>query len=238
MGDQTQGRNTIVAIDGPAAAGKSTVAAALADAIGALLFDTGSLYRVVTLLALRSGTPVNDGEALARLARSSEIRVLPPSVDDGRLYDVLLDGEDVTWRIREADIDAAVSPVSTQPDVREALLTMQRAIARQGRVVVVGRDIGTVVVPEASVKIFLVASPAERARRRHQELIERGVSLSYGEVLADIERRDAIDGGRDVSPLRPADDATILSTDGLSVPEVVARLQDIVDRSWRQPAMP
>ena len=238
MVDLTRQPNTIVAIDGPAAAGKSTVAGALANAVGALLFDTGSLYRIVTLLALRSGTPVNDGEALARLARASDVRISPPSADDGRLYTVLLNGEDVTWRIREADIDAAVSPVSAQPEVRQALLDMQRAIARQGRVVVVGRDIGTVVVPEASVKIFLVASPEERARRRHRELLERGVSRGYDEVLADIKRRDEIDGGRDVAPLRPAHDATIVSTDGLSVPEVVHRLKEIVDRSWQEPATP
>ena len=187
---------------------------------------------------MRAGTPVNDGEALARLARASEIRVTPPSASDGRLYDVHLDGEDVTWRIREADVDAGVSPVSAHPEVRQALHDLQRAIARPGRVVIVGRDIGTVVVPEASVKIFLVATPEERARRRHTELLGRGVTVSYDEVLADIKRRDAIDQGRDIAPLRPAADAVIVSTDGLSVPEVVARLKQLVERAWQQPATP
>jgi cytidylate kinase len=231
----TAPRNQIVAIDGPAAAGKSTVARALAVALGALLFDTGTLYRAVTLLALRTKTPVTDGDALARLADDAEISVSPPSVADGRLYDVLIASEDVTWRIREADIDAAVSPVSAHPEVRQALLDVQRAIAHQGRVVIVGRDIGTVVVPEASVKVFLTATPEERARRRHQELLDRGLASDFDEVLADIKRRDGIDSSRDVAPLRPAADAAIVATDGLRVPEVVTKLTQLVADAWREP---
>jgi cytidylate kinase len=230
--------NRIVAIDGPAAAGKSTVARALADALGALLFDTGALYRVVTLLALRNRTPTTDGKALAKLARTAQIRVTTPSIADGRLFDVTVDGEDVTWRIRAADIDERVSAVSAHPDVRCALLEPQRLIARQGRVVIVGRDIGTVVVPDASVKIYLNASPEERARRRQRELHDRGLSPTFEDVLADIRRRDDIDSSRNIAPLRAADDAVIVSTDGLSVPEVVARLKQIVDAAWRQATPP
>jgi cytidylate kinase len=225
--------NTIVAIDGPAAAGKTTVAQLLAQQLDALLFDTGTLYRAVTLLALRTGSPVDDGNALAVLAANSEIEIKPPSVADGRLYDVRLDGEDVTWAIRDRAVDAAAAPVSAHPQVRDALLAVQRRIARQGRVVIVGRDIGTVIVPDASVKIFLDASPAERARRRHQELIRRNRDTPYEDVLADIAQRDRIDANRDTAPLRPAADATVIVTDGLTIPQVVAKIKEIVDATWR-----
>lgn len=228
--------NHVVAIDGPAAAGKSTVAQALAHQLDALLFDTGSLYRAATLAALRHGVAPTDATAIARLVSSSNLDVRPPTVDDGRLYDVILDGSDVTWNIRGPEVNAEVSMVSAHPEVRNALLDVQRRIARQGRVVMVGRDIGTVVVPDASVKIFLVASPEERARRRHQEQIERGQQSSYQQVLSELELRDRLDSERDVAPLRPASDAIIVSTDGLSVEEVVARLNDLVSRAWAQPA--
>ncbi len=232
----TTASNHIIAIDGPAAAGKSTVARTLADELGALLFDTGALYRAVTLLALRASIPAADGAALAALANASEISVRPPSVDDGRQYDVLLDGEDVTWQLRAAAVDSMVSPVATHPDVRNALLSVQRDIARQGKVVMVGRDIGTVVVPDASVKVLLVASPEERARRRSQELLDRGVPGRFEDVLAEIASRDDVDSGRDVAPLRPAADAIVVATDGLSVPEVVAQIRAIVDRAWARTA--
>lgn len=230
--------NHVIAIDGPAAAGKSTVAQALARQLGALLFDTGSLYRAVTLATLRQGVPPTDSAAIVDLVRMSTLDVRPPSVDDGRLYDVFLDGADVTWEIRGPAVDAEVSTVSAHPEVRDALLDVQRRIARQGRVVMVGRDIGTVVVPDASVKIFLVASPAERARRRHHEQTERGLHSSYKEVLDDLQLRDRLDSERAVAPLRAAADATIVSTDGLSVDQVVAKLNDLVSQAWGQPARP
>lgn len=230
--------NFVIAIDGPAAAGKSTVAQALAHQLGALLFDTGSLYRAVTLAALRGQVAPTDAAAVAHLVTTSNLDVRPPTVDDGRLYDVYLDGADVTWDIRGPAVDAEVSTVSAHPQVRNALLDVQRRIARQGRVVMVGRDIGTVVVPDASVKIFLVASPKERARRRHQEQTERGLRQSFRDVLQDLELRDRLDSEREVAPLRPAADATIVSTDGLSVDEVVTRLNELVSRAWGQPARP
>lgn len=226
--------NYVIAIDGPAAAGKSTVARALADAVGALLFDTGALYRAATLLALRTGTPVTDGERLADLIKASDIDLRPPSVADGRLYDVYLNGEDVTWKLRTAEIDANVSPVSAHPAVRDALLDVQRRIARQGRVVMVGRDIGTVVVPDASVKIFLDASPEERAQRRCQELIDRGLDVTYEDVLAEIKNRDRFDSERDVAPLTPASSATIVATDGIPIDDVVALLTAVVQEAWGQ----
>jgi cytidylate kinase len=222
----------VVAIDGPAAAGKTTVARALADRLGAMLFDTGTLYRAVTLAALRAGTPFDDGPALAELADARHIDVTPPTAPDGRLYDVRLDGEDVTWPIRDIAVEAHVSQVSAHPEVREALLPAQRRIAGTGAVVMVGRDIGTVVVPDAGLKVFLAASPEERARRRHAELVERGLAADYDAVLADLLARDAIDSGRAASPLRVAPGATVIDTDGLSVDEVVERIAALVPTAW------
>lgn len=218
----------VIAIDGPAAAGKSTVARILADRLGALLFDTGTLYRAVTLAALRGNVPTADAEALATLAKARHIDVHPPSTPDGRLYDVHLDGEDVTWPIRDPAVEAAVSEVSAHPGVRAALLPVQRRIADGAPVVMVGRDIGTIVVPDAGVKVFLEASLAERARRRFDELVERGTDADYDGVLADLQRRDAIDRGRATAPLRPAPEATIVTTDGLEVEEVIGLIEGLV----------
>ncbi|MBC7316382.1 MAG: (d)CMP kinase, partial [Chloroflexi bacterium] len=159
------------------------------------------------------------------------IEVLPPTVEDGRQYTVLADGVDITWAIREAEVDRGVSPVSAYAGVREALVAQQRRIGREGGVVMVGRDIGTVVFPEAEVKIYLDASPEERARRRYRELQQRGVATSYEEVLADLKRRDGIDSTRAVAPLRPAQDAVIVDSTLMTVEEVVARVLEIVKRA-------
>jgi cytidylate kinase len=214
----------VIAIDGPAGAGKSTVARAVAEEVGALLFDTGTLYRAVTLAVLRAGVPETDEQALTAIASSVHIDVVPPTKSDGRLYDVLLDGEDVTWEIRGKDVEARVSAVSAHPGVRQALMPVQRRIARLGRVVMVGRDIGTVVVPEAGLKIYLDASLEERARRRCRELQDRGLPADYDAVLAAVQARDKIDSERATAPLRAAPDAIVLHTNGLSVPEVVAEV--------------
>lgn len=218
----------VVAIDGPAAAGKSTVARALADRLGAMLFDTGTLYRAVTLAALRNDVSFDDGEALAALAHERHIDVAPPSAPDGRLYDVLLDGDDVTWPIRSPIVESGVSQVAAHAAVRRALLPTQRRIAGAGPVVMVGRDIGTVVVPDAGVKVFLEASLAERARRRFEELADRGGTLPLDAVVADLERRDAIDRGRAASPLQAAADAVVVQTDHATVDDVVNRIERIV----------
>ncbi|MCC6314997.1 MAG: (d)CMP kinase [Thermomicrobiales bacterium] len=222
----------VVAIDGPAAAGKSTVAQLLADRLGALLFDTGSLYRALALAVLRAEIDPADECRLAELAAELDIAVVPPTVRDGRLATVHLDGEDVTWEIRAPAVDAVVSPVSAHPAVRAALLPHQRRIASGLPVVIVGRDIGSVVVPDAGVKIFLEASPEERARRRFAELRERGVEVDFDAVLADLRRRDAIDTGRAASPLRAAADALVLNTDRLTVPEVVDRIEERARAIW------
>jgi len=223
----------VVAIDGPAAAGKSTVARLLADRLGAMLFDTGTLYRALTLEALREGVSPANGPALARLAESRHLDIVPPSSRDGRLYDVLLDGEDVTWAIRDPNVEAHVSEVAAHPEVRQALLAPQRRIAT-GRVVIVGRDIGSVVVPDAGVKVFLQASLEERARRRFRELEGRGLPASLDEVKRDLERRDEIDSNRHASPLRIPEGALIVDTDGMDVEAVVDLLERRVRDRWRE----
>jgi cytidylate kinase len=224
----------VVAIDGPAAAGKSTVALALADRLGAMLFDTGALYRAVTLAAVRSGVSGADGEQLAAIARSRKIEIQPASIADGRQVDVLLDGEDVTWSLRTPEIDARVSEVSAHPAVREELLDVQRAIADGTCVVMVGRDIGTVVIPDAGTKVFLEASSTERARRRLAELRGRGVEATYEDVLADLEARDAFDSGRATAPLVAAGDAVLVDTDGRTVDEIVTEIEHIVQVKFQE----
>lgn len=218
-----------IAIDGPAASGKSTLAKSLADELGYLYFDTGVMYRAVTLAALRRNIPVGSEPALTDLARQLRIDVRPPSVDDGRLCDVTLDDEDVTWEIRKAEVDANVSQVSALRGVRNALLEQQRRIGKRGGVVMAGRDIGTVVLPDADLKIFLHTSLEERARRRHSEMKYR-IRISYAEVLESLRARDEIDSGREVAPLKPAEDAVILSSDGIQRGEMLKRTMDLVHK--------
>jgi cytidylate kinase len=214
-------RQFTIAIDGPAAAGKSTVGEQVATTLDGVYFDTGVLYRAVTLSALRAGVASDDAARLAEIAASMQVAIGRPSVADGRQSDVLLDGQDVTWELRTPAVDRSVSAVSAHPAVRAALLGAQRRIGRSGRVVMVGRDIGTVVLPDAELKIFLDASPEERARRRCAQLEAAGKPADYASILADIVRRDDIDTQRAASPLRPADDALIVDSDGRSIPEVV-----------------
>lgn len=212
---------TIIAIDGPAASGKSTVAQRLAGQIGYLYFDTGVMYRAATLAALRKFQSVQDEQAVTELVQQICMDVQSPSKDDGRMYDVLLDGEDVTWSIRQPEVDANVSQVSAYPGVRAAMTEQQRRVGQRGGVVMVGRDIGTVVFPEAELKIYLDASVEERARRRYEEVHQRGQETPYDEILASMKRRDMIDSNRAVAPLRPAEDAIIVNTDGMNICEVV-----------------
>jgi cytidylate kinase len=215
-----------IAIDGPAGAGKSTVAEALAQRLGYLYFDTGVLYRAVTLAALRRGIDVGDAAALASLVTAIHIDVEVPRVDDGRTLTVLLDGEDVTWEIRTTEVERNVSAVSAHAAVRQALLQRQREVAARGGVIMAGRDIGTVVLPNADLKLYLEASPEERARRRQIDEERRGLSRPYDTVLADIARRDDIDTHRAVSPLRVADDARVLNTEAMDIDGVL----DAIDR--------
>ncbi|GAB4147515.1 MAG: (d)CMP kinase [Candidatus Promineifilaceae bacterium] len=213
----------VIAIDGPAASGKTTVGRLLAETLGFLLLDTGSMYRAVTLAALQQQVDINEEAAVVALARKVVIEILPAFPhQDGRLCTVLLDGLDVTWALRTADVDAHVSQVAAYKEVREELVRQQRRLAAKGKVVMVGRDIGTVVVPDAALKLFVTASIEERARRRWLERHERNSQESYAAVLADMKRRDEIDSNRQYSPLRAADDAITLDTTTQS-PETVVQ---------------
>lgn len=218
----------IIAIDGPAASGKSTIAEKLAADLGYLYFDTGVMYRAVTLAALRTLLSVQDEQLVTNIANQIRIDVLPPSMADGRLYDILLDGEDVTWAIRQPEVDRNVSQVSAYPGVRTAMTDQQRRIGRRGSVVMVGRDIGTVVFPEAELKIYLDASVEERARRRFEEVSRRGQASSYEEILEAMKRRDRMDSSRAVAPLRAAEDAIIVNTDGLDICQVLKQVKKLI----------
>jgi len=218
-------KNLTIAIDGPAASGKSTVAEQIAGWLSYLFFDTGVMYRAVTYAALERLGAVDDEEAVTRLAGQVMIDVNAPSVQDGRNCDVLVDGVDITWEIRTARVEAHVSQVSAYAGVRRELSMQQRRIGLRGSVVMVGRDIGTVVLPEADLKIYLEASAEVRAKRRYDELVKRGVSANYDDILAAMRKRDHIDSNRAVAPLRAADDAVVIHTDGLSVHEVVEKIK-------------
>ncbi|MBI2773675.1 MAG: (d)CMP kinase [Chloroflexi bacterium] len=222
-----------IAIDGPAGAGKSTIGALVAERLGYLYLDTGAMYRAVALAASGRGIDPDDGPALGALAGEVRIAIGPPTVRDGRTYTVLLDGTDVTWAIRSADIDRTVSQVARVPAVREAMVAQQRILAGKGRVVMVGRDIGTVVLPKAERKIFLTASAAERAKRRGDELALRGEVRPRQELLHEILRRDQLDSERVVSPLKPAADATVVQTDGLSVGQALDTVLQQITRPGR-----
>jgi cytidylate kinase len=205
----------VVAIDGPSGSGKSTVARGVARALGLHVLDTGAMYRGVTLAVIESGVPVDDAGACAAIARRIDL-----SVDDGM---TTIDGRDVSDDIRGPDVTRLVSTVAAHPAVREVLVEFQRAWVRERRGgVVEGRDIGTVVFPDATVKVFLTASDDERARRRYLDERAAARNVAVDEVRADLARRDAIDSGRVASPLRPAEDAIVIDTTSTSVEDVVA----------------
>lgn len=187
------------------------------------------MYRAVTWAALARGLSVDDEPAVTAMAGVLQIDITPPTVDDGRMYSVLVDGVDITWDIRTPDVDASVSTVSAYPGVRTAMVRHQRRLAAAGQVVMVGRDIGTVVLPDADRKFYLDASVEERARRRWLELRARGEDVDCELVLASMQRRDDIDSHREVSPLRAADDAIVLDTTHLGIQAVVDCLLSLVE---------
>ncbi|HEX5836487.1 MAG TPA: (d)CMP kinase [Anaerolineales bacterium] len=215
---------SIIAIDGPAASGKSTLGLRLAQALDYLFFDTGVMYRAVTWLALDRGVDINDETAVTALAENVPIDVAPASHPDGRTCDVIVEGRDITWQTRLPEVERHVSVVSAYRGVRAALTRQQRRIGLRGNVVMVGRDIGTVVLPDADLKVYLVASAEERARRRFEEILARGESADYKEILAKVIERDRIDSTRDVAPLRPAEDAVLLDSDPLTADEVFEKV--------------
>lgn len=217
-------RPLCIAVDGPGSSGKGTVARAAARALGYQYVDTGAMYRAVALVARQRGIPWDDGPALALLAE----RLSFTFSWDEDLLRIAVDGRDVTRAIRADDIGLGASVVSRFPEVRAALLQLQRALAADGGVVMDGRDIGTVVLPHADLKVFLDAGVEERARRRHEELLRQGESVHYAEVLEALELRDRQDRERPVAPLLPAPDAVIVDTTDLTVRQATQALLDLV----------
>lgn len=217
---------TVITIDGPAASGKSTLGELLARRLGYTYFDTGVLYRALALLALRRKLDLDDPEALASLAQQVLLEVLPPTIDDGRQYTVLADGQDFTWALRDLDVERNVSRVAGYPAVRTALRDQQRAIGLRGKVVMVGRDIGTVVMPDAQYKLFLDASLDERARRRQADQLRRGAEMPLTTVAEQLQRRDEQDQRNTLVP----DDAIILRTEGMTPDEEVDYILDTFER--------
>jgi cytidylate kinase len=216
-------RHPKIAIDGPAASGKSAVGAALAARLGYRFFDTGAMYRAVTWLALRRGADVNDAGALTKLASSADITIAGTGGASSETL-VLVDGEDASSHLREPDVEANVSLVSRVPGVRARLVQIQRKLAETGGVVMVGRDIGSVVLPEADIKVYLDASLEVRARRRAEQMRQNGAEFDLNDIIAELRRRDGIDSSRETSPLTAAQGAVIINTDNLSIEEVVQRI--------------
>lgn len=207
----------IVAIDGPAGAGKSTVAKGVAERLGYLYIDTGAMYRAIAWKALKDDVPINDHQAVVRLAISTNVSLA--TINGEQL--VFADGEDVTQAVRTPEATRASSPVSAIPGVRKRLVELQRNLATEGGVVMEGRDIGTVVFPNAEVKIFLTASADERARRRVEQMNEMGIEAEHAKIATEMRERDLRDSSRADAPLVQAADAILLDTDGMSIEQVI-----------------
>ncbi len=214
----------IVAIDGPAGAGKSTIALNVAQELGFQLIDTGAIYRTVGLKATQMGLDINDGPACAQLAADLDFEF---KIVDGKNH-IICNGETLGQEIRTPDMSRAASIVSAHPEVRQALLNIQRELGRARDSVLEGRDIGTVVFPDADVKVFLTASDTERAQRRVLQLGEQGAAANYEDILADIRERDARDSSRSAAPLKQADDAVAIDSTEFGIDEVVAKVVSLV----------
>jgi len=221
---------SIIAIDGPVASGKSTVGKRLAAHLGYLFFDTGVMYRAVTCLSLHDLGAADQPAAVAALARRVHIDVQPTTINDGRDSTVLADEVDITWAIRGQDVENNVSLVAAIPEVRQVLTEQMRRIGLRGTVVMVGRDVGTVILPEADLKIFLTASVEARARRRYTEVSQRGESRTYDDILTNLRERDRIDSSRALAPLRQASDAVLLDTTDLDLPGVVQAIEQLLNQ--------
>ena len=224
-------KQNVIAIDGPAGAGKSTVARQVAQQLGFIYVDTGAMYRAVTIRSLDQGLEPADAAAVGELAARIDVRF----VREGENLRVLADGRDVTEQIRTPAVTAAVAQISQVPAVRQAMVRLQRELAAAGKAVLDGRDIGTVVTPDACCKIFLTASAGERARRRWLELREKGYTPDQDQLRREMEQRDKQDSERELAPLVQAPDAVAIDTTGLTIDEVVDRIVEIYqDRTRRE----
>jgi CMP/dCMP kinase len=224
----------IVAIDGPAGAGKSTVAREVARRLGAAYLDTGAMYRALTWLAIQRGVAASDGDALVALARDHPVQIEP--TDDGDRVRVA--GYDVTAEIRTPEVASRVSEVSAHPGVREEMVAVQRALLSRGDWVADGRDVGSTVCPDADLKVYLTATPQERARRRRAELAAGGVELDEARVLEDVLRRDDLDSSRAASPLRVAPGAVVVDSSGIDAGEVADRVMQMASERLGREAGP
>ncbi|HYH02153.1 MAG TPA: (d)CMP kinase [Bacillota bacterium] len=216
-----------IALDGPAGSGKSTIAKLVAHQLNYTYIDTGAMYRAITLKALRQSVDLNVPEQLTRLAEQTAIDLQYQSTGDGLILRVILDGEDVSEAIRSLEVTNNVSVVAAVAGVRVALVKLQQQMAREGGVVMDGRDIGTVVLPDADLKVFLTASVAERGKRRWLELQAKGVLVELEDLIQQIERRDYFDSHRETDPLRQAPDALLLDTTDLTIDQVVRQIMDL-----------
>jgi cytidylate kinase len=219
----------VITIDGPVASGKSSVGLTLAKKLGYLFLDTGIMYRAVTWAAINQKIKIGNEEAISSLAQQIDIEIKPPTRFDGRINDVFVDKVDVTWKLREPEVNENVSQVSEYQLVRQALTEQQREFGRRGKIVMAGRDIGTIVMPNAELKIFLEASVEERALRRYNEEVTRGKQIDLEDVIKNVEMRDKIDSNRKIAPLIPAKDAVIITTDGREISKVVDEVLSILE---------
>lgn len=221
-----------IAVDGPAGSGKSTVSFAVAQRIGYLFFDTGALYRAITLLALEHQIDIFNPDELIAFAGHVHLDMTPDLKDDGRQCTILADGRDITPYIHAPEVDAHVSVVAAVPGVRQALLNVQRAIAQRGQIIMAGRDIGTVVLPDADLKLFIDASLEQRAKRRYQQRIEKGEPADLDVIRDGLKARDTLDSERKVAPLLRAPDAIYIDTSDMTLEQAVEEVYRIV-LTWR-----
>ncbi|MFZ7165741.1 (d)CMP kinase [Avibacterium avium] len=217
-------KNLVITVDGPSGAGKGTLCYALAKKLGFALLDSGAIYRVTALAALKKQVSLEDEVALANLARHLDVEFLP---EDNEVK-IILEGEDVSGQIRTQEVADAASKVAVFPQVRAALLQLQQSFANEKGLIADGRDMGTVVFPNAQVKLFLDASAEERAKRRYKQLQTKGINGNFAQILAEIEERDFRDRNRSIAPLKPAEDALLLDSTELSIEEVIAQALDYI----------
>lgn len=217
-------KKIIVAIDGPSGSGKSTVAKRLAGKLGYMYIDTGAMYRAVALQAKRDNIDINDSAALIRLCESVKLEFVP---DNGGLR-TILNGEDVSEAIRTPEMSMAASDISARKEVRQALLSLQRRMGESGGVVLEGRDVGTVIFPNAEAKFFLDASLEERGKRRYKELAAKGIDVTLEQTIEDVRKRDINDSSREIAPLKMADDAVLVDSTNIGVEEVVEKMIEVI----------